>query len=296
VERTVDWGDIDALPSAFGGAAYVVGVDPREPKSASLKSVAQRFVMPDRFESLALHVPSGEEWPPIQEEYTYHWALDDGPRESTLLPGGVMVWRGTSTRRPPERLMLTAWVWGQKHELGMARDATLEPLMPRLVTAEASCSLEAAAWWNRANGGRDDPWRVLADRARRDGFLAPSLAFWVAGSGDTEMDLFGDNWRDCSQGYGGGGEAHEPKPVDLVSVVRRPLQPCGLEPATAGPLRAKIEVQRNEILDVAVEGASDERRRCAEEAIWATPLPDDFNDGIWRRLEYTFWLSPAPTP
>jgi hypothetical protein len=254
----------------------------------------QRLVLPDRFESLALHDPSGKEWPPSPEEYTYPWALDNEPRESTLLPGSVMVWHGTSTQKPPEHLMLTAWVGGQKHELRLARDAALESFLPRLVTSEAWCALDAAASWNRAKEGRDDPWRVLADHATRDGFLARSLAFWVAGSGDTEMKFSGDDWRDCSVGTGR-GTLHGPKPVDLVSVVRRPLEACGLEPTATGLFHVKIEVQKNEILDVAVEGAGDERRRCAEEAIWATLLPDDFNGGIWWRLEYTFWLSLAPT-
>jgi hypothetical protein len=295
VERIVVWEDISALPAAFGGAAYAIGVDSREPQSASLTSVVQRLVVPDRFEALALHDPSGEEWPPSPEEYTYHWGLDDGPREPTLLPGNVMVWRGTTTRRPPEHLLLTAWVGGQKHELRLARDATLEPLLPRLVTSEAWCTLAAAAAWNEANAGKDDPWRVLADRARRDGFLAPRLAFWVPGSADTDVHSYGDDWQDCSHGYGH-GTLHRPKPVDFVSVVRSPLQACGLEPTATGLLRVKVEVERNEILDVAVEGAGDERRRCAEEAIWATLLPDDFNGQNWGRLEYTFGLSPSPTP
>ncbi len=83
--------------------------------------------------------------------------------------------------------------------------------------------------------------------------------------------------------------------MSVVSLVRGPLQRCGLEPAAAGLFHVKVKVQQNEILDVAVEGAGDERRRCAEEAIWPTLLPDDFNDGNRRRLEYTFWLSPTPT-
>ena len=295
VERILVWEDIDALTKAFGGDTYAVGVDSREPRSASLDSVVQRLVVPDRFEALALHDPSGEEWPPSPEEYTYHWGLDDAPREPTLLPGSVMVWRATTTRRPPEHLLLTAWVGGQKHELRLARDAALEPLLPRLVTSEAWCTLDAAASWNEAKGGRDDPWRLLADHAKRDGFLAPRLAFWVSGSGDTEVYRYGDDWRDCSAGYGH-GTLHVPTPVDFVSVVRGPLQACGLEPTATGLLRVKVEVERNEILDVAVEGAGDERRRCAEEAIWGTLLPDDFNGQNWGRVKYTFGLSPSPTP
>ena len=294
MERIVDWGDIDSLPTAFGGATYFVGVDSREPKSALLNSVVRRLVVPDRFESLALRDPSGEEWPPSPEEYTYHWALDDGPRESTLLPGSVMVWRGTSTRKPPEHLVLTAWVWGQKHELGLARDAALEQFLPRLMTSEAPCTLEAAAWWNHSPWGKGRP--LARARGPRQAGRVPGSEPRVLGCrmGDTEMGSFGDDWRDCSAGYGR-GTLHAPKPVNLVPVVRGPLQACGLEPTAPGLYRVKIEVQRNEILDVAVEGAGDERRRCAEEAIWATLLPDDFNDGNGSRLEYTFGLSPAPT-
>jgi hypothetical protein len=35
-------------------------------------------------------------------------------------------------------------------------------------------------------------------------------------------------------------------------------------------------------------------RRCLEEALWAVSVPDDFNDGIGRRVEYTFDLAPGP--
>ena len=59
--------------------------------------------------------------------------------------------------------------------------------------------------------------------------------------------------------------------------MREPLAPCGVAPSEKETIRVKVEAQESEILDVSVDGAPDEERRCIEEAIWSLTLPDDFD-------------------
>jgi hypothetical protein len=94
-----------------------------------------------------------------------------------------------------------------------------------------------------------------------------------------------------SGGRGGSWPAAGPKrdelPPELLAAARR----CGSD-----SMRAKIETQRNEILDVTIEGGSDAQRRCASDAIWAFQLPAKFNAHpyFWRLQTYDVVPSPAP--
>jgi hypothetical protein len=76
----------------------------------------------------------------------------------------------------------------------------------------------------------------------------------------------------------GRGHLRGPHPrEDFAPVVREPLAPCRVAPSEKETIRVKVEAQESEILDVSVDGAPDEERRCIEEAIWSLTLPDDFD-------------------
>ncbi len=262
---------LDALSAALGGASYEVFVDASDPWDAqpkawrpSLASELAKLVRPDRVESLRLEdSQSSREWP---AEYGV-----DSKSAGEARFGDPALWEGFSTRRPPESLALTGWIWGKKIELRVPRDAAFERSLPRIATARGTHRIDCKS-------PRSHRARALAE-----GFLAPALAFWVAGSGDSR-DLVSsamndDCWELGDPGgsfSGGRGSVSMPRD-DLTPRAGEALAACGLVPTATGAVRATVEFERGEVLDVSVEGGPDDRRRCAEEALWAIELPDDFD-------------------
>jgi hypothetical protein len=166
----------------------------------------------------------------------------------------------------------------------MQRDPALERILPRLATYEAPSRIAC------------DPGSSHRDRARSDGFLALGLSFSVPGSGEEENPPPGYYTNCVFDEPGGRGTLGHLDPSDILPEARRALEPCGMAPGAAGPISVKLEVEQDEILDVSVAGGADGSRRCVEEALWTVSLPDHFNDGILRPVQYTFALAPGAIP
>ena len=281
-------GEIDHHPpdglsevvSAFGGASYDVSVGGKPaPDRGWLTANLGRLVWPDRIESVHLldaRSRERDEWPDD--------ALSPFTSENEVEAGGEHVWSGQSEKPPPGRLSLVGWVWANKLDLPLRPDPVFERRLPRLATSQGelvSCH----------------PSERHRKVALADGFLAPGLVFWVSGTGEMEEVGQGGSGGDCEEGatLGGRGTA-TPRPRQaLAPELLTSMQTCGLVPDPAGGLRVEVETQGNEILDVAVAGGDAEPRRCAEEGLWALPLPDDFNHDYWKRERYLLAFSYSPS-
>jgi hypothetical protein len=266
-------GDLVEVPIALGGAAYVVTVS--DPSGAELVPLLGRLVSPDRLESLEMRdASSGAAWPV--------WP-DDGVR-GQIVAGDRVAWSGVSTRPPPARLAIAGWLWGKRVELGVAADAGLQRILPRVATSDSNLM-------DCVSSDRH------AKRALAEGFLAPGLELRVPGSGDIEnVGVAGGDGSNCGPPVvHGGGRVVAPAPSDLPHGIFVALEACHLLEAENAAIRVKLETYGDEIVDVAVQGASTEERRCAEEALWATALPEDFNGRMpWVRKDYTLGLSVNP--
>jgi hypothetical protein len=264
---------LSGLSAALGGASYGVDVDTRAASSAELATLLERLVSPDRIESLALRdLQTGEDWPD---------PLEGAALEDELRAGDGQTASGFSTKRPPGRLALAGSVWGKKVEVQFQHDLGFERDLPRMATSDRSL-MEC-----------HDPAEHTR-RALRERFLAPGLRFWVAGSGVAEEGFSVGMYDDCDDHgllSGRGSGSPMPKPADLPPDVGTALASCHLVPNATGILRIKLETEGIEIVDVTAQGGDAEDRRCAEEALWAVGLPEDFNPKRWVRTEYAFALS-----
>jgi hypothetical protein len=273
---------LDAMSASLGGASYYVNVDERDPSNAELPSRLERLVRPTAYESLELDAHRQGNWPDIE----------DLPETATVIEAGeTQVWGGVSSQPPPERASLVGWIWGKKVELWLRPDPAFQRIARRLATAEVQGGQEVEC--------RDSP--LHRQEALREGFLAPGLAFWVPGSGDLgSVNPSPGDWNFCDNARGRGEGKSQPQPVpDLAPEARRAVASCGVAPSPTGALRVRVETSDDEVLDVAVEGGTDEQRRCVEEALWAMELPDDFDGKMWwlrRRLEHGLTFSATPTP
>ncbi len=196
-----------------------------------------------------------------------------------IAAGAGQVASGFSTKRPSERLAIVGWIWGKKIEIVLQRDPSFERMLPRIGTSDnlMECHVSDAH----------------AQRALREGFLAPGLRFWVSGSGDIDESFGAVSDDGCDRGVwrGRGTGSPMPKPADLPPDVDKALESCHLVRSAKGPMRVKLETFGIEIVDVASDAGDPEDRRCAEEALWAVALPDDFNQRRWVRTEYAFALA-----
>ncbi len=256
----------------MGAASYDLGVDPKDVTNGLLPALLERVVSPDRIESIELRGsgPAGS-WPDL---------FDGAVFDSELLAGQSVTWGGISKQKPPEPLSFVGWIWGQKQEIRLARDPAFDRILPRIATGDAANELGCVD----ANLHRD--------RALRDGFLAPRLSFWIPGSGETEgVRVTEGDETDCVAGTGHGRLGRGPDPPDAMPEARRAVESCGLVPDPAGPLQVRLEVQDNEVLDVAVTGRTEEGQRCAEEALWGMVLPDRSDGPVSSRVDYTFGLA-----
>jgi hypothetical protein len=281
---------LDELSALSGGGSYEVVLDSKDPANlhprpygTSLDSLVARLVRPSSIESLRVEGDGHNEWPG-DDDHLYGESSGFGEVEF----GDATTWGGFSSRWPPQHLSITGWIWGRKVQVEAQRDPALERLLPRVATASAGRTLPCK-----------DP-KPHRRRALGEGFLAPGLAFWVPGSGDGS-DLVssgsGDE-PDCdvSGGMRGGGSRVKPSPrEDFAPLAREPLAPCGVAPSEKGTIRVKVEALESEILDVSVDGAPDEGRRCIEDAIWSMTIPDDFDrwGQMYRRTEYSLVLGRA---
>jgi hypothetical protein len=266
---------LDALSAALGGASYAVDVDTTKPSSSELGPMLKRLVGPDRVESMELRdLQSGAEWPDISDGRTL---------EGEIAAGDGQIASVFSTKPPPGRLAITGFVWGKKIEIHFQRDPSFERLLPRIATSDGDL-MECHA--------SDDHLR----RALRERFLAPGLRFWLSGSGDTDELTWGSSgsYDPCGGGASGGGIGPRlPKPDELPPDTAAALDRCHLVRSASGTLRVKVETYGVEVVDVYTEGGHAEDRRCAEEALWAVALPDDFNQHRWPLTKYEFALSPS---
>lgn len=268
------------IAAAFGGAGYYVSVGKRAgPGQEGLAMATRRLLWPDRVESIELHdigSRGAPEWPPFPNSPIFGSARE-------VEAGAELAWSAVSPTVPPRRLALTGQIWSRKVELHLRPDAELARELPRLATADdetMNCSTSG-------EGHR----RLALER----GFLAPGLVFWVPGSGGAETIGAGGFLSHCSGGLSGHGKA--PRPPDreaLPQALIEALLPCGLVVSVDRTIVAKVETQRDEVLDVAIKGASAAQQRCAEEALWSGRLPETFNKGRWGREAYEVGLAPAP--
>jgi hypothetical protein len=282
---------LEELSALSGGGSYEVMLDSRDPANLhpsrygeSLDSLVARLVRPSGIESLRAAGDGHNDWPPDEREL-----YEEPFRSGEVEFGDATTWGGFSSRWPPQHLSITGWIWGRKVQVEAQRDPALERILPRVATATARRIIPCK-----------DP-KPHRRRALAEGFLAPGLAFWVLGSGDgSNVVSFGSTDEpDCEVSEVGYGRGHlgPPPREDFAPLVREPLAPCGVAPSEKGTIRVKVEAQASEILDVSVEGAPDEGRRCIEEAIWSMTPPDDFDR--WRqqylRTEYSLMLAPTST-
>jgi hypothetical protein len=237
----------------------------------------RRLVWPERIESIELQVLGRRdqpEWPPFDRSA---FGI-----ESELEAGEEHVWFGVAPTAPPRRLALTGWIWSRKVDLRLRPDASLARELPRLVTADdetMSCSASAEH----------------RSVALASGFLAPGLVFRVPGTGDAVGIGGGGFEPDCSNAVSLDSiAAHTPDRDELPRAVVEAVLPCGLVVDPHGGIVARIETQRNEILDVVIEGADERRRGCAAEALWSSHLPEKFNLERWRLEAYSARLTIAP--
>ncbi|HSS40610.1 MAG TPA: vWA domain-containing protein, partial [Polyangia bacterium] len=270
------------IAADFGGAAYQFTVGKPGPSSAEgLAALAHRLVWPDRVESIELHDLSNREqpeWPPFP---SFPFSGAAGEVEA----GTEQVWSAISPTAPPRRLALTGQIWSRKVDLPLRPDVSLSRELPRLATADdqtMNCSTTA------------HHERV----ALAGGFLAPGLVFWIPGTGDGFATGVGGIDPDCSAGFSGGGTGpRPPERQELPRALVEAMPRCGLAARPDGAVVAKIETQRNEILDVGIEapgGVDSGRRRCIEEALWTSLLPEAFNSGRWGRELYVLRLTALP--
>jgi len=259
---------LDKIAADLGGASYGVEVDTKAPSSSGLATMLKRLVAPDQVESLVLSdSQSGDPWPDPLE----------GPAlENEIAAGDRQVASGFSTTRPPARLAIVGWIWGKKVAMALQRDPSFERMLPRIGTSDNLMECHASD--------------AHAQRALREGFLAPGLRFWVPGSGDVDESFSAVSDDGCARGVwrGRGTGSPMPKLADLPPDVDKALEPCHLVRRAKGTLRVKLETFGIEIVDVTSDGGDAEDRRCAEEALWAVALPDDFNQRRWGRTEYAF--------
>jgi hypothetical protein len=284
---------LDELSAPSGGGSYEVLLDAKGPGNAhprpygkSLDALVATLVRPSGVESLRATGDGHDEWPDDD-----HSPYGESARFGEVEFGDALTWGGFSSRSPPQHLSITGWIWGRKVQAEAQRDPALERSLPRVSTATAGRTLPCK-----------DP-KPHRQRALAEGFLAPGLAFWVPGSGDgSDLVSFGPgDDTDCDppgSGMHGSGHRWVPRPRDeLAPLVREWLAPCGVAPSEKGTIRVKVEAQASEILDVSVDGAPDEARRCIEEAIWSMTLPGDFDRWaqIYRRTEYSVMLARTST-
>jgi hypothetical protein len=281
------WGALGGIAEALGGVSYDVSVG-KKPHAGSppLAALMRRLIAPDRVESIELRDgtgPDAAEWPKFADEGVA------APDRREIMAGDAISWRGLMGKPPPRSWRITGWVWGKKLEVRPTVDPVLQRRLPRLLATEDETT--------RCDEGSLD----LGPAGLRGGFLSPDLVFWVPGAGVSELpgrlamdggDCVHEKMAPLGGGVRGGswpaaGPKRDELPRELSSSARR----CGSD-----SMRAKIETQGNEILDVTVEGGSDDQRRCAAEAIWAFQLPAKFNAHpyFWRLQTYDVLLSPAP--
>ena len=271
------------IAAALGGASYQISVGKRgqAPDQAHLVPLVRRLVWPDRVEQIELHdLGSRAEpaWPPLTDSPFFT------PGTGEVQAGEEMAWSAVSTTRPPARLALTGRIWSRKVDIPLRPDADLARELPWLATADTD-TMECAT-----SGERH------AAVALAGGFLAPRLLFWVSGGGHSDRSVTGSFGPDCGAGLSGSGHG-DPPPAreELPPSLVKGLSPCGLGANPDGQVVVKLETQGNEILDVAVQGAGEQRGHCAEEALWNARLPDKFNDG-GRRGRQVYQLRFAPSP
>jgi hypothetical protein len=272
---------LGALAAAFGGATYAVEltladgvVRPLDPKTL------RPLLRPDALDSLTLvdpSQPSRPDWPDWRHQRT-------GDTVDHIAVGDTGVWSGISTIRPPDRLALTGWIWSKKLRLSIPRDPAFGRRLARLAVSE-DVLMEC-----------HDPKRQRKS-ALAEGFAVPGLMFWVAGSGEREPSGYGGiDYPGCfpDSGGGGTGDGGPDVPQDLVPQIAPLLDRCALSPDPAGIVRVEIEVDRQEILDVMVEGGDEAVRHCLEEGLWATRLPATFNEKYSRESYRLRFAAPGP--
>jgi hypothetical protein len=264
---------------AFGGSSYQISVAKKaQPGQPGLAAIARRLVWPEHLEGIELHDVGRRghpEWPrdPTSLPFAFKSEVEAGAEES---------WSDVSPTPPPTRLALTGQIWSRKVELRLRPDAALARELPRLATADDHMMNCEASGEHRSV-------------ALAGGFLAPGLVFWVPGTGDAESIGVGSFDFPCSDGISGGRSGfHTPELEELPRALLDAMSPCGLVVRPDGGIVAKIETQHSEILDVAVEGAGERQRQCAEEALWNVRLPEKFNQRRWWRQEYKLGLAIAP--
>jgi hypothetical protein len=254
---------VGALPVAFGGAGYAVNVTlvdgvVRPPEPETLRPLFR----PDALDSLGLvdlSQPSRPDWPDWAHQRT-------GDSVDRIAVGETGIWSGIATIPPPNRLELTGWIWSKKVRLSIGRDLAFERRLARLAVSE-----------DRLTECEDG--RRLRKDALAQGFVIPSLMFWVAGSGEREPSGYGGiPDPGCFGDFGGiGTGGAPPKPQDLVPEIAPLLDRCDVRPDPTGTIRIEVETDQQEILDVAVEGGDESVRRCMNEGLWSARLPATFN-------------------